>query len=273
MKVKVVVLMLSLILLSFLVIFLVNLKESAKKINPAKIGQIEKEKILDKNQTGWPPYLWLDLPIEYFSDDDVEWGSVKPGFRGDTTTINDYEQVALGNKAVYQSYPTTEITIKDYSSEVQPLKVKPLVDIKKEIQPGDIFLSGRVEENYKEYGALASNYLPDNSIEETDYFDVDSDGIKEEIIEYNFTNRADAGSSNSDIIKNNNIIFSVKEDNSRIVPADTSNGFYVEWRKQDYVYPRCCEPGFIRTRFVFKEGKFIPLYEQEVKYMIVGNVN
>lgn len=73
------------------------------------------------------------------------------------------------------------------------------------------------------------------------------------------------------IVKDNKIIFSVDEDDSFIVPADTTNGFFVEWRSSEDSSPLCCPRGYMRTRFSLNNGKFIPVYEQEIRYLIVGN--
>ena len=90
------------------------------------------------------------------------------------------------------------------------------------------------------------------------------------IVSYNYYGRASGGSTRTDIIKNDTIIFSLGEDESYIKPADTNNGFFVEWRIPDDT-PRCCPEGYRRTRFVFQDGKFIPIYEQEIRYMKVGS--
>lgn len=231
---------------------------------PVKIGCNEKD-TKSNNQL----FDWLDLPVEYFSDKDIQWGSAGKGNSG---KISDYTQVALGDKAVYQSYPTIVTTIKDYSNEMKPLKTKSFDEIMQEFSKLEPNGWGKtvVEENYRKYGSLATNYLPTDNIWTLEKFDVDSDGVAETIVSYNFTGAADAGSYRSDIIKGNNVIFSVEEDNSSIVPADTTNGFYVEWRSANDPAPRCCEEGIKRTRFVFRDDKFIPIYEQEVKYLKVG---
>lgn len=214
----------------------------------------------------------LNLPVNYFSIDDVRWGSVGNG-NGDK--ITDYTQVALENETVYQSYPTTNITIKEYSNKIKPLNIKSYTKVLEELSKLELgwWSEKVVEDNYKEFGSLATHYLPTDNISLLDKFDVDEDKIKETVVTYNYTGAADAGSYKSDIIKGNNVIFSVQEDNASIVPADITNGFYVEWRSQKDESPRCCATGFMRTRFVLKDGGFVPIYEQEVKYFVVGKAN
>ena len=263
---KIISITLLIVVSPLLVIYLARHGDYLRKEEPINKEYIEEEK--PSQYDPYNGYPLLDLPMEYFSIEDIQWGSVLPGTTGET--INEYRDVALENKAIYQSYPTTKITIKEFSDEVLPLKVKSFVNIKKEIGPVQYSSLERADKNYNEYGDLATHYLPDYSIESSDQFDVDSDGKKELIITYNFMGRANAGSYSADIIKGNKIIFSVNEDNSSIVSAETSNGFYVEWRSTKQWAPRCCEPGYTRTRFIFKDGKFVPLYEQEVGYMFVG---
>jgi len=267
---RIISLILLIVIAPLLVIYLVKERKSSKEPEIENIEQVENEE--PPKYDPYNGYELLDLPLEYFSKEDIMWGSVIPGKTGET--IVEYREVALGGKAIYQSYPTTKITIEKYSSETRPLQIKPLSDIKAEMKnqfPPDSLWIQKADDNYKEYGDLATHYFPNFHISLSDQFDVDDDDIKEKIISYNFVGRADGGSYQTDIIKGNNIIFSVNEDNSSIVPADTSNGFYVEWRSPKQWAPRCCEPGSIRTRFIFKDGNFIPLYEQEVGYMFVGS--
>lgn len=224
-----------------------------------------------KNTIGESVFPRLDLPVNYFSNDDVHWGSVGNGNSG---KITDYTQVSLKNKTVYQSYPTMTTTIKSYSNEVKPLKIKSFEEAWAEFykvnDPG--YWETAIKENYQKYGSLSTNYLPTYIIEKVDKFDVDEDGIPETIVTYNFAGRADGGSYMTDIIKGNNIIFSVQEDRSSIIPADTINGFYVEWGDTNESGGRCCPEGFYRTRFIFKDNKFEPIYEQEVKYLKIGKM-
>lgn len=214
----------------------------------------------------------LDLPLEYFSEKDVRWGSVGnwEGEKG----IKRYKKVALDNIAVYQSYPTLSTTIKNYSSEVRVLKTKTFAEIKKQFgsfeeddEYGDRVWT-QIVENYREFGILASNYLPEKGIVGIEKFDVDGDGASEVIVTTNYMGAADGGSSGADIIKNNKVVFSVDEDQSTIVPADTTDGFYVEWKNDNS--SQCCPSGYMRTRFVKNNGEFLPVYEQGVGFVKIG---
>lgn len=226
----------------------------------------QKETKTMKNESTFPR---LDLPVSYFSKNDVHWGLAGNGNSG---KITDYTQVSLKSKAVYQSYPTMITTIKSYSNEVKPFKIKSFdeawAEFYKVNDPG--YWETAIKENYQKYGSLSTNYLPTYVIEKLDKFDVDDDGVSETIVTYNFAGRADGGSYQTDVIKGNNVIFSAQEDRSSIVPADTTNGFYVEWGDTNEFGGRCCPEGFYRTRFIYKDGKFAPIYEQEVKYLKIG---
>lgn len=222
--------------------------------------------------TDYKEFPWLDLPLKYFSIKNVEWGSV--GGSGKEGTMEEYTQVALDSKEVFQSYPTTNITIKKYSADIVPLSTKTWIEVRNKIheeEENNLWLD-EVDKNYKSYGQMAVHFLDGfQDIEKFDSFDVDNDGIKEKILGLNSVGRANGGSYNAAIVKGNKMLFYVSEDESFIVPTDTSNGFYVKWRSPDDDSARCCPRGYIKTRFVFQDGKFIPLYEQEVRYVIVGS--
>ena len=249
-------------------------KETPKIINQLSVEQkpIEQEKCVSTDYQECKEFPWLDLPLKYFSVKDIDWGSA--GGSGKEGTMEKYTQAALDNKAVYQSYPTTITTIKQYSSEVVPITSKKFSDVRKEIlktEDGESSWMKAVDENYKEYGQLAVHFLANfQDIEMSDSFDVDNDGIKEKIVGLNSVGRANGGSYSAAIIKNNKVIFTADEDESFIVFADTPNGFYVQWRSPKDKSARCCPMGYIRTRFIYDGEKFIPLYEQEVRYVVVG---
>lgn len=235
--------------------------------------QLEADKCINASYLECKDYPQYDLPLKYFSTEEVRWGSL--GGDGKKGTIEEYKQAALDGTEVYQSYPTTEITIKNYSVEIIPISNKKFSDIKNEIietEGEDSYWVKEFEKQYQEYGQMAVHFWDKFlDIEIFDTFDVDSDGIKEKILGLNSVGRADGGSYNVAIVKGNNVIFSVDEDNSFILPHETGNGFYVEWRNPTDESARCCSTGFLRTRFVYEDGKFVPIYEQEVRYFMVGS--
>lgn len=214
---------------------------------------------------------WLDLDKNYFSIDNLQWGSFTGKVEGD---INSYDNFAISNISNFQSYPiTNNFEIKNYYSEDKELNDKTYDEMYEEFTKDnpDNFGKWNVDESYKKFGKLALHYLPEFYITSIDEFNVDSDNNNEKIVTYNMTQSATAGSYKTDIIKGNKIIFSSREDNSRIIKPENGNGFYIEWNNPKYGYPRCCEEGFTRTRFVYKDNQFIPVYEQEVRYLKIGS--
>lgn len=267
------------IILIFIITIGIWFRENRNQKSYKSIEQSTTEQKLETEKkcisTDWnecPEFPWLDLPLNYFSIKNVEWGSA--GGDGKEGTIGLYTQVALDSKEVYQSYPKMVTTIKKYSTETVPLTTKKFNNVRKQFQNEENnydWTLSNVDNNYKEYGQLAVHFLENSQmIEVIDSFDVDADGVKEKILGLNFVGRADGGSYNAAIIKGDKVIFYVSEDESFIVPTDTSNGFYVKWRNPNDGSARCCPIGYLKTRFVYQNGKFIPLYEQEVRYFNVG---
>ncbi len=215
----------------------------------------------------------LSLDVTYFNYDDVRWGSANHYKKFGEGDIRKFSQMSLKNTAVYQSYPYSEITLTEFDSSIRDLQALPLekaIILLKEDCPMDWPVQ-TARENYRKYGPFTTYALPDYEIYEINYFDVDKDGKDEAIIHKNFNCRADGGSASADIVKDNKIIFSATGDDATIIPADTNNGFYVEQRLYDGS-ARCCSTGILRTRFVLESNKFVPIYEQEVKYMQVKEV-
>ncbi len=250
--------------------FWIQTNSSFKKPSPSPPPQT-----VDCEKANWQKCLQftpVDLPLNYFSPDDLVWGhdngSGKLG-------MDRYALASIDNKTVYQSYPTTNIRIKKFSSQKTLINPPDYSQVKNQLGQAVGFDSPWVEEifekNCKDYQKLALHFLSQSRvIEDSNSFDVDGDGQKEQIITTNDFGRADGGSPHSSIIKNNLVIFSANEDGSKIVTADTADGFYVEWRLSDDDSPRCCPAGYFRTRFVNLRGEFVPVYEQEIRYFVVG---
>lgn len=210
----------------------------------------------------------LSFNISYFSKSDVRSGSAEHYKEYPDGDIRQYSRVYLENKTVYQSYPTKEIKLTDYDNSNRQLEAKPFNEVLDELKNDCGDLTSKItlaENNYSQYGVWTTHFLPTYEIYKIENFDVDGDDVEETIIHKNINCRATGGSFNADIIKNGEIIFSTTGHNSAIVPADTNNGFYVE--QSDAV--GCCAAGYLRTRFVFENDKFIPIYEQDVKYLKV----
>lgn len=221
-------------------------------------------------ENGFQP---LPLDVTYFNYDDIRWGSADHYKEFEEGDIKQFSKLALNNTAVYQSYPSTEITLTEYDDSIREIKALPLeeaIRLLKEDCPMDWPVKS-ARGNYQKYGSFSTYTLPEQEIFEVKHFDVDDDNKKETIVHKNYNCRADGGSTSADIVKNNQIIFSATGDDAMIFPADTNNGFYVEQRLDDDS-ARCCSTGVLRTRFVLENDKFVPIYEQVIKFMQIKEV-
>ena len=125
------------------------------------------------------------------------------------------------------------------------------------------------KENITKYGNLATRYLPDSFIGDESNFTVTGDGTNATIVILCAVGSADGFCGEAQIIKDGKVIFSAKSDYVGILPADTGNGFYVK-SENDVLEPsRADTLGYVKTRFVYENGTFRPIYEQNVYYLNV----
>lgn len=200
----------------------------------------------------------LNFPLSYFPTDSMVWGNASGSgysyavFRGDTS---------------YQSYPTQIITLKDFSTvSTQLTPPKTLSSVLVNSRYPEL-----MNENYQKYGVLSTIFLPDQFIVSKDEFDVDNDNQKEIIITLGISG-ANHPPQSANIIKNGNVIFSVNGFQPFIKPSGTNNGFFVEWHNDNQLSKgACCALGAMKTRFVFLNNGFSPVWEQEIGYIKVGN--
>jgi hypothetical protein len=206
----------------------------------------------------------LYLPIEYFSEKDISWGYAgENGIGWDSGAIEGY-----------QSFPTTEITLstKDYSQKIELL---PPIKSRREILEDSGIYRSSFEELMKKYGDIATRLLPDVDITNLEKFDVDKDGNSETVLSV-----CSYGGNHCPhkimILKNDKIIFSVSAGivGLDVTKSDTGNGFYVEWTPSlndgsKWDQGLCCPVGYKKTRFVFEEKEFKPVYEQEILYSMI----
>lgn len=131
------------------------------------------------------------------------------------------------------------------------------------------------EEQYDEYGDIVLGFLADGYYF-TNYqeFDVTGDGQLEVIIDI-----CGIGGNHCPhktiVVSDDKIIFSTSPGviYSGIKPANNRNGFYLYWTPSSgsWDYPFCCPPGYMKTRFIYKEKEFVPVYEQEGIYVLITN--
>ncbi len=251
------------------------------KADPAIMDMISKEILEASKRTEVELSPTLAMPLRYFPSESFRSGTV--GKSIDDKSTWKYAAIDIG----YQSFPTTTITLSSdsYSNEIKELP--PIKSVESTLLPASKFeekyadasvIRGRRLAQIQEYGILALRFLPGDNIWIMGSFDVDDDGVDEMILAV----CGDGGNHCPHkviIIKGDKIIFSTKAGGTgpRIVTSGTSNGFYLQWAPWQpgdggiWDVGLCCLPGYMKTRFVYEDGKFIPVYEQEVLYINVKN--
>ena len=124
----------------------------------------------------------LDLPLRYFSDDSVAWGLVNATRNYDDKNTWTYATIDGGD--TYQSFPTKTITLSsnDFSNSSEQLPpTQSIEQILKQDVEKDAPWRWLYDQEIKEYGDLATRFLPSESID-VKKFDVDKDGKDETII-------------------------------------------------------------------------------------------
>lgn len=213
----------------------------------------------------------LDLPLRYFTNESVAWGSVNPA--RNTDDKNTWEFASVDGGDAYQSAPTTTITLssEDYSQKRE--RLPSIKTLKKIISEAPDYESV-YRDQLRDYGNIATRFLPTDSISGLRKFDVDNDGKDETILSL-----CGVGGNHCPhyiiVVRGQNIIFSSYAGlyNKDLAKTDTANGFYLHWTSTEGNWDdgACCTLGYKKTRFVYEDNKFIPVYEQEVKYFKVKN--
>lgn len=202
----------------------------------------------------FPP---LNMPAEYFDTDKISGGADQLG---------DTRYRVLYDADGYRSYPTTKISFFGYSNTPEPL---PPIKTDKEIHtanPEDDFMGSSKQKSIDQYGDLARRFVGkagDGWLMHIDnVIDLDNDGKKETMITLTEMG-ANVIGAKSIIIKDEKIIFSTEAESfSGITPAKNGNGFYITW---DDNYKQ--RDGHSITRFIHNGEKFVPVYEQQIRYV------
>lgn len=203
----------------------------------------------------FPP---LNIPPEYFDNSVTNMGA------GAYSVIVD-------DKIRYQSYPTTDVSENaPYSTEV---KVLPSIKSDEEIyrvSPEEDFMGSYKAQSIKDYGDLARRFVgfPEEGlyIDSVEYVDVTGDGSDEQIISLTQMGSNVIGAGHI-VVKDNQIIFeSGLTSFSTFTPAENGKGFLLEW---DDNYKK--RDGFMLTKFIYDNEKFVPVYEQQVRYVRINN--
>ncbi len=178
---------------------------------------------------------------------------------------------------------TTKITLfaDSYSQQIESLPpIRSLDQISKE-EPGfwDSY-KWLFDEQIQEYGNIAARFLLGEYVTDIKKFDVDLDGNDETILSICGT-----GGNHCPhriiIIKENKIIFSVSPTVVlSINDSKNGDGFYIHWvpwglEQEGTIWDvgLCCPPGYMKTRFIYKDGEFKPISEQEVLYSSVESTD
>ena len=216
----------------------------------------------------------LLLPLKYFPKNNIVGGSVDTSKKytdaafenGDVT----YTNASLDSKDNAQTYPTTTISFSDYSTTIKSLPpVQTLSDILKQDGSNGQF-TDLYKQNITQYGDLATRYLASgNFIGNETSFSVTGDGTKATIVTLCAVGSADGFCGEAQIIKDGKVIFDAQSDYVGILPSDTGNGFYVKSENDGLEPSRADTLGYVKTRFVYENGTFRPIYEQNVYYLNV----
>jgi len=243
----------------------------------------------------------IQTSLRYFSKGDLSGGNI--GEDGELDDQATWDYAYLGGDDTYHSFPTTTITLSkdDYSNEIRELpqaitKEKYLGlsenytiedyrnDYKKNLHTDEFFIDKEPTWNkvVGEFGDIGARFLSGEygnkkwSVVLEEEADVNSDEQKEKIVY--LTEDTDGFDHRILIINNQKIIFSVNGDRDtipKITFSETKNGFYIEWVNPSKHYKDtgyCCPKGYMKTRFAFEDGKFVPVYEQEILYSKVENI-
>lgn len=231
-----------------------------------------KNTIVKESETNTKILQSISLPLKYISEDLISWGSVNTD--RDTKDKSTWKSAAVDMGS--RDTPTTNITLSkdDYSNAHEDLPaIKSIEEITSETNGRITSESLIYQETLAKYGDFGIRFFP------TYYpfiknFDVDADGKDEKVV-YLCGIGGNHCPHKIVIVKDDKIIFSVSAGMTDLglSPSETNNGFYVEWVPTDngWVYGLCCPPGFVKTRFVYTNNEFIPIYEQTHMYVEVVN--
>ena len=198
----------------------------------------------------------LSLPLSYFRREDL--GSST----GEKTQLD----------GGYRSHPATTITFIDFRNTDETLPDMPdeeeWTNLTDEMTPYSALYAAQ-HQAHGEIGKRYAGKMEDIDITEAD---VTNDGIPEKILWI-----SDVGANHPPhrfhIVQNERIIFEagVSTFTRNLDPHPTQNGFILEWVDEKHLEGRgmCCPLGYTATRFVFDDGEFVPVYEQDNRYFQV----
>ncbi len=245
------------ILILFIAIGLFGYKIGRKNSTMLAIPKQEEDHFSPEER--FPP---LYMPLEYFDANDVSIGA---GLLGKSYNV------IFNSEEGYRSYPTTTISLNPdlYSSIPTPL---PPIKSDDQISSNDPlldFMGAAKRSTVKQYGDLGRRFVGEAKIGWNIYdvkdVDVDKDGEKETLVSLDLTGANIIGQRNV-LIKGDKIIFSTDEETfSTLTPAKNGNGFFLQW--DDNFKNR---DGHMTTRFIYDGKSFVPVYEQQTRYIRIN---
>ena len=212
----------------------------------------------------------LSLPLSYFHLEDLQSGIANSGLDSDDFTTWEKAQFDGG----YRSHPTTTITFIDFRNTDEALPEMPDEAEWAGLTAEMAVYSAIYVAQYQTYGEIGKRYAAKMQVIYITEADVTNDGIPEKILGV-----SDAGGNHPphwvQIVQNESIIFEAGVNSfvRDLDPHPTRNGFILKWVDEKHLEGRglCCPRGYTTTRFVFEDGEFVPVYEQDNRYLQVEN--
>lgn len=202
-----------------------------------------------------------NLKASYFDDFRGMWGDgTSDGGISWTTGDSQYAEQSI---PIPITHPLTEFRAEH--EEIIPAEIKRPNAYNAFYGMDDTIINTIIDENIEKSGSLLGVFFSNKREMITSYstFDVDSDGIKEDIVE-----TANFGGNhpphNGYVIKNNIVILYIGLDAGSINQAKDGNGFYIKNPIRDDGTSLCCPNGYRRYRVIYDNNKFIPVWEQKI---------
>jgi hypothetical protein len=131
--------------------------------------------------------------------------------------------------------------------------------------PESSMIESAIKEEFENIGEVLAGYYNGKGLARlhSESFDVDNDGEGETVMYYTEIGVMTGYPLGIDIIKDNQVIFTARSSQHSLQGTSSHNGFYLV---NQMFYPAFSSPGYYRIRFVYENGEFQPIWEQEVYY-------
>ena len=176
-----------------------------------------------------------------------------------------YFTLNTNNQTPSRATTTITISTESYSNDIREL---PPIKSKEEILAHQDIYKKRFTEQIEEYGVWATRFLTSDTIESLEELDIDSDGKSETII-----GLCSLGGNHCPheiiIVRDEKIVFTAygSVSTNEILPSNTPNGFVLKWANHEQENQGFAQPtGYMKTRFEYKDGKFVPVEEKSVQF-------